>query len=553
MADQLDRRTFLGRMGGIAAGAVALGGAGELLAACGGSGTPSATSTGKPATGKPRRGGSLTVGTEAEETGFDPTQSAWDSTGALYARSVYDALTVIALDGSVQPYLAQSVTPSSDYTTWTIQVRPGISFHNGTPLDGKAVLSNLEAQLGSAIAATALFGIKNVSMTGPMTVTVTTNGPWVSFDLYLTSSLGTMLEPNSLKTHSANLKPIGTGPFVFKEWVPGDHLTVTRNTKYWRPSLPYLDSITFRPIIEPESRSNSLKAGQIDIFHSSDPINIHDFQGNPRFVTTTDLQARVPGGEPDQIFLMLNTAIAPLDDQRIRDAMAYAIDAAGIRKTIGFDIQPASSGPFDPGTDLYVPSGYPTTPNTAMAKQLVSAYKAEKGNFTIELGTTNVGRNLQLMELIQAELGAVGMKTTITQVQQSELITNAVYGKFQAYLWRQFANVTPDGNYVFWTSAASSPVGSPALNFARYKDAQIDAALAEGRTIADLAARDKVYQQIGVRFGAIKPYLWLSRCVWCAVAKPTVGGLLTPTLPGGGKAFPFGAGTFWPGELWTTA
>jgi peptide/nickel transport system substrate-binding protein len=214
MADQLDRRTFLGRMGGIAAGAVALGGAGELLAACGGSATPTASS-GKPATGAPRRGGSLTIGTEAEDNGFDPTQSAWDSTGYLYARCLYDALTVIAKDGSVQPYLAQSVTPSGDYTTWTIQVRPGIKFHNGTPLDGHAVLSNLEAQLGSALAAPALFGIKSVSMTGPMTVTVTTNGPWVSFDLYLTSSLGTMLEPNSLKTKSANLQPIGTGPFVF--------------------------------------------------------------------------------------------------------------------------------------------------------------------------------------------------------------------------------------------------------------------------------------------------------------------------------------------------
>lgn len=552
MADQLDRRTFLGRMGGVAAGAVVLGGAGELLAACGGSGTPAASS-GKPAVGKPRRGGSLTIGTEAEDTGFDPTQSAWDATGGLYALSLYDSLTAIAKDGSVQPYLAQSVTASPDYTTWTIQVRPGIKFHNGTPLDGQAVLSNLEAQLGSAIAGPALFGIKNVSMTSPMTVTVTTNGPWVAFDLYLTSSLGTVLEPNSLKTHSANLHPIGTGPFVFKEWVPGDHLTVLRNANYWRSGLPYLDSVTFRPIIEPESRSNSLKAGQIDMFHSSDPINIHDFQGNSSFITTTDLNDRVPGGEPDQIFLMLNTAVAPLDDQRIRDAMAYAIDTAGIRKTIGFNIDPATTSPFDPGTDLYVPTGYPTTPNPAMAKQLVSAYKAEKGDFTIDLGTTNVGRNLQLMELIQAELGTVGIKSTITQVQQSELITNAVYGKFQAYLWRQFANVTPDGNYVFWTSAASSPVGSPALNFARYKDPQIDAALAQGRTIADLAARDKVYQEIAVRFGAIKPYLWLSRCVWCVVAKPSVGGLLTPTLPGGGMAFGFGAGTFRPGELWTTA
>lgn len=552
MSDQMDRRAFLERMGGLAAGAVALGGAGGLLTACSTSQGHSTSTLAKPPTGKPRRGGLLTIGTEAEDTGFDPTKSTWDSTGDLYSRCLYDSLTAIAKDGSVQPYLAQSVTPSNDYMTWTIKLRPGISFHNGTPLNAAAVASNMHAQLSSPLAGPALFGVKNVSVTDPMTVVVTTNGPWVAFDLYLTSSLGTMLEPNSLKTGSANLHPIGTGPFVFKEWVPGDHLTVVQNTKYWRTGLPYLDSVTFRPIIEPESRTNSLKAGQIDLFHSSDPINIHDFEGTD-FVTYTDLRETIPGGEPDQIFLLLNTAVPPLDDQRIRDAMAYSIDTAGIRKTIGFGIDPATTSPFDPGTDLYVPTGYPTAPDLAKARQLVSEYKAAKGDFSIELGTTNVGRNLQLMELIQAELGVVGIKTTITSLQQSAYITNAVYGKFQAYLWRQFANVTPDGNYVFWVSAASAPVGSPALNFARYKDSLIDEALAKGRTIADLAQRDKVYQEIGIRFGAIKPYLWLSRCVWCAVAKPTVGGLLTPTLPNGGTAFPFGAGTFWPSSLWTTA
>ena len=552
MADQLDRRAFLSRVGGLAAGAVALGGAGEFLAACSNGGAP-ATNPMARATGKPRPGGSLTIGTESEDNGFDPTKSAWDTTGALYARCLYDTLTVIAKDGSVQPYLAQSVTPSHDYTAWTIQLRPGITFTNGTPLNAAAVATNLDAQLGSALAAPALFGIKKISVTGPMTVTITTTGPWVAFDLYLTSSLGTMIEPNSLKTGSANLQPIGTGPFVFKEWIPGDHLTVLKNTKYWRKGLPYLDSVTFRPIIEPESRSNSLKAGQIDMFHSSDPINIHDFEGSD-FVTVTDLNQNIPGGEPDQIFLLLNTAVAPLDDQRIRDAMAYTIDTAGIRKTIGFNIDPASTSPFDPGSDLYVPTGYPTKPDLAKARQLVDAYKADKGGeVSIQLGTTNVGRNLQLMELIQAELSTVGIKTTITQVQQSEFITNAVYGKYQAYLWRQFANVTPDGNYVWWTSGTAAPVGSPALNFARFKDKQIDEALARGRTIADLAARDKVYQEIGVRFGVIKPYLWLSRCVWCVVAKPSVGGLMTPSLPNGGTAFPFGAGTFWPSSLWTAA
>jgi peptide/nickel transport system substrate-binding protein len=460
---------------------------------------------------------------------------------------------VLASDGSVKPFLAQSVTPSKDYATWTIKLRPGIQFHNGTALDAAAVKTNMEARLQSLLNSPALFAVDKVSVTDPMTVTVTTKGPWVTFNLYLAGGLGMMIEPNALMSGDANQNPIGTGPFVFKEWVPGDHMTVTKNPKYWRSGLPYLDSITFRPIIEPQSRTNSLKAGQIDMFHSSDPTNIHDFQGSSDFVVVTDLDRLVPGGEPDQIFLLLNTAVAPLDDLRVRQAMAYAIDTTAIRNTLGFGITPPSDGPFIPGTDLYTPTGYPSTPDTAKAKSLIDSYKAEKGDVRIDLGTTNVGRNLQLMELIQGMLAPVGITTTITQVQQSSLINNAVYGNFQAYLWRQYASVTPDTNYVFWTSATSGPVGSPALNFARYKDPQIDAALAKGRTIADVTERNKVYKEIGVRMGAIVPYIWLNRCVWAVVHKPSVGGLATPSLPDGGNAFSFGAGVFWPAALWTAA
>jgi peptide/nickel transport system substrate-binding protein len=108
-------------------GSLLLPGAGAaLLEACGSSGA------GEPGPSRPRRGGALTFATEAEINSFDPRIGAWDSTGLLYASTVYDTLCVQGADGTVRPYLARSITPNTDYTEWTITLRPGITFHEGS-------------------------------------------------------------------------------------------------------------------------------------------------------------------------------------------------------------------------------------------------------------------------------------------------------------------------------------------------------------------------------------------------------------------------------------
>src|SRR5580704_1977712 len=90
-------------------------------------------------TGKPKKGGSLVFGVDAEESGFNPTTARFDEVGVMYARTVFDPLAIIDAQGAWQPYLAQSVIPNTDNTAWTITVRPNIAFHDGTPCDGAAL------------------------------------------------------------------------------------------------------------------------------------------------------------------------------------------------------------------------------------------------------------------------------------------------------------------------------------------------------------------------------------------------------------------------------
>src|SRR5215831_12731796 len=144
---------------------------------------------------QPQRGSSLTFATEAEIASFDVRVGAWDSTGLLYARTVFDPLCVQAADGSVKPYLAQSVTPNADYTRWTIRLRPGIRFHDGSPLDANAVKLNLDGLARSPLTSPFLLNMNRTQVVDPLTAQVTMNIPWVPFPSYLTTYVGHVAAP----------------------------------------------------------------------------------------------------------------------------------------------------------------------------------------------------------------------------------------------------------------------------------------------------------------------------------------------------------------------
>jgi len=134
------------------------GAATALLDAC-----VSTASSGPPAA-RPRHGGSLIFATEAEINTFDTRLGAWDPTGFCYANTVYDPLFYQAADGSVQPYLARAMSANADYTEWTILLRPGISFHDGSPLDANAVKVNLDAYAHSLLTAPYFYNVQSTKV-----------------------------------------------------------------------------------------------------------------------------------------------------------------------------------------------------------------------------------------------------------------------------------------------------------------------------------------------------------------------------------------------------
>src|SRR6516225_3157758 len=138
MVSRFDRRTLLAGSAAAAAGFAGASALGLGLDDLAGAATNGPGRNGV-SLKKPKKGGSLTFGVDAEEQGFDPTQARFDEVGVMYARTVFDPLTIVTNTGGWAPYLAESVVPNSSYTTWTVTLRPNVNFHDGTPCDGAAL------------------------------------------------------------------------------------------------------------------------------------------------------------------------------------------------------------------------------------------------------------------------------------------------------------------------------------------------------------------------------------------------------------------------------
>ena len=237
------------------------------------------------------RGGSVTYGLEAETSGGWCIPGAQLAiSGIMVASAIYDTLTEMNTKGKYVPYLAKTVTHDPTYTEWTIGLRDGIKFQDGTPLTADAVKQNIDAWKKGRLLGFVYTNIADVTVVDPLTVKVTTAKPWVDFDAFLffdgRVGIAAPAQLNNADTCPTNL--IGTGPFMIYNgaghWTQNQEFVASRNPNYWRKDkfgtqLPYLDKITFRPNPDPSQRTNQLQAGQLQVEHTSSGAQIDQLEG----------------------------------------------------------------------------------------------------------------------------------------------------------------------------------------------------------------------------------------------------------------------------------
>ena len=495
---------------------------------------------GVPTAAKPKAGGSISFGLEAETTGgFCIPDATLAASGLQVVAAIYDTLTVLNAKGEYVPYLAKSFEPNADFTQWTITVRPGVQFHDGTPFDAAALKLNLDTYRGAnpnLVPRLNVFNFRNIAsveMAGPDSVVVTTKVPWVAFPAYW-SDRRAMVAPAQLAnkdTCATNM--IGTGPFALDEWRQNESLTVKKNKNYWRKGLPYLDEIVFRPVTDPQSRLNGLQGGDLDLITTSSALNISDLKEK---AAAGEVNVLVSDKGAETLYQMLNLTKPPFDDPIARQAVAAAADIPLLNEIRNKGLNTISTGPFPPDSPAHLAKS-PVVHNVAKAKKLNKQYEQAHGApISFEYLTVQQPETVAIAEITKEQMDAAGIEVTIRTVDQPTLIAEALGGRFEAMSFRFHPGGDPDTQYVYWHS------GSP-VNFNRINDPEIDRLLDAGRSEPDPAKRVAIYRDLNKRFGTELYDIWAWYTLWAVGFQTNVKGVTGPPLPdGGGRPFPLFAG-----------
>ncbi len=364
----------------------------------------------------------VNIGLVLEPPSLDPTAEAAAAVDEVLYSNVFEGLTKFAADGSIVPGLARSWDISEDGLTYTFHLVEGATFHDGTDFNAEDVkfsLDRINAE-GSANAQKALYAsIDTVEVVDPATVKVTLKQPDGNFIYNLAWGDAVMVAPESADNNKTN--PIGTGPFTFSDRVEGDHIKIVRNDAYWGTPAK-LESATFRFIADPTAAFAALQAGDVDSFPNYPaPETVAQFENDPRFRV-------VIGATEGETILAMNNGKPPLDNVKVREAIAHAIDRQAV-------IDGAMFGYGTPIGTFLSPANPDYVDLTAQ-----SNYDPEKAKALLaEAGVTDLTLSLKLPpvegyarrggEIIANQLAAVGIKTETTNLEWAQWLSEVFTDK----------------------------------------------------------------------------------------------------------------------------
>jgi len=490
----------------------------------------------------PTAGGSITVGLNSESTGYNPTVDAWADSGHNVAHAIFDPLATFDAGGKVVPYLAEAITPNDDATVWTITVRPGVTFHDGTPLNAEAVRLNFEANKNSPQFGSQLALLGSMAVIDDLTLELAMTQAWGTFPNVLCGTIGSqigyMAAPAMLASADGGRSPIGTGPFTFVEWVPDDHLTVARNDAYWQDPA-YLDEVVFKPIPDSTSRKAAKDAGDIDLYYTGSSSEIQEYQAQQ-----ADGEVNVTIGAPGEgDMVMLNTKSAPLDDVRVRRALAMSVDIPRLFDFLdATGVKQPTHGPYADSSFWYVESDYPEY-DLEGATALIDEYVAEKGPVEFEFAGGQDPFIVSIQELYQSMWSEIGVTVNIVSRAQGENISAVIAGDFQVVLWGGIGGGDPDNDYVDFHSNTGQ-------NFSGFNTPEMDAALDAGRALTDPDERKEQYAIVQKVLGENVPYIWTGTNQYGIITSTDVLGIADFDLPDGTPGQPISGQVFFLKDVW---
>ena len=463
----------------------------------------------------PVPGGILNVGLPSDCKTMDPIYSVqFTERQVLYL--IFNTLVRYGPDFSIHPELAESWKIEEGGKRITFKLRQGVQFHDGTPFDAAAVKWNIDRRLDPAVASPQREQldpiISAVEVVDPHTVAFLLKAPYAGLLSLLGERPGFMLSPTAGEKLGKDFgnAPVGTGPFVFKEWVRGSHLVVERNPNYWEAGKPYLNRVVFRDISGAIVGVQRLLTREVDFVADLSPQDVKQLQARPGITLSPITVGR-------WYALQWHMFKEPFNNEKLRQAIAHGIDRKRINDIVMDGKGTLSDGPTPPGLWWFDPQIKSYTYDPEKAKTLLLEAGYSRG-VELTLSTPQVTAMSQINQLAQEQLEAIGVRLKLEPVAQSEWYAKLVRKEtnFSPNRWTQRPD--PDGLlYILFHSKGYA-------NTTGYKNDRVDALLEQARRSFDQAERKKLYSEVQAIIAREIPMLPLFFSVEYAALQESVQG-----------------------------
>ncbi|WP_134323609.1 ABC transporter substrate-binding protein [Cumulibacter soli] len=355
--------------------------------------------------------------------GYTSFASTWDPIKSIngsdqnFYEPVYDRLLFEDVDGVIHPMLAEEFTPSDDGKTLTLKLRENLKFSDGAAFNAEAVKFNLDRARGEESKINGeLYQVEDVEIVDEYTVDVHLSGSIGSLPVALANRAGIMVSPEAAKAGLLDTEPVGIGPYVTSEIVPGSNASYEKTPDYWDPDAQRVATMTYYYMVEDQTRINALKSGEVD-----------GARINPDEMDVAADGGATPIVQPSSLFLyfMVSTAIEPFDNPEVRRAINMAIDREAISQGMydGYctpQIQPFPES--SPGYSEKLGDGLDEFPYDPEAAKQILEEEGITEPIDIATAAPNVTIYTKFAEVIQDQLGEIGINIEIHALPPAEQV-----------------------------------------------------------------------------------------------------------------------------------
>lgn len=470
----------------------------------------------------------IVIGMEAEPPNLDPAQYS-GLHSARPIRRMFEGLTRQKEDSTdVEPSLAKSWEISPDGRVYTFKLREGVRFHDGTSLDATAVKSSLDRPIDPnhpaykwgkwSFVTGNLSVVKQVEVVDPLTVRVTLKSAYAPFLVSLADVSTYVVSPKAVDASKEDFPnhPVGTGPYRFGSWNRGSQILLERWDGYWGPR-PRAARLVYRWMVEDQARVTELLTGNVDLIVPVPPEVLPQLQKDPNVAVYRQRGVHF-------WYLGLNLDKKPLNDRRVRQAIAYAVDKQAITRDTLRGTAAVADGMIMPGSWGYNPGIRKYRHDVAKAKALLAEAGYPHG-FDVNFWAPESGSGMQIPKematLIQAQLAEAGIRAKLQFMEWASYLARLRGSDHEIFANSWLAGTEdPDKTYYFLIHSSSIPFP----NRAHYKSPRVDALLDEARATVDQKKRAELYRQVQDILSDDLPYIAVDHDIQIVATRKNVTG-----------------------------